>query len=201
MVIAHHLMLTGYGHWLPNEPRGSMSLTTHSPKLAQLAHTHFGRRKRQPSLEELRAFYRKARPYLAHEVLWFGATGRKVIAEAMDDAIQRERFTCYACAVLTNHVHLLVRKHWLKGEEMSSLFREAAREELTAEGLAPKGHPVFSADVCDHYKSDPEAVRRCARYIEGNFRKHKLPVVKYDFVTPYDGWPFRKRVAPRKKTT
>ncbi|OQB82433.1 MAG: hypothetical protein BWX88_03985 [Planctomycetes bacterium ADurb.Bin126] len=26
MVIGHHLMFTGYGHWLPNDPRGSLSL-------------------------------------------------------------------------------------------------------------------------------------------------------------------------------
>ncbi|MDY7010290.1 MAG: hypothetical protein SVV80_05990 [Planctomycetota bacterium] len=192
MVIAHHLILTGYGHWLPNDPRGSMSLKTYAPELSQLAEAHFGRRKTQPPREELRRFYRRARKYLAYDVLWFNSAERQAIAEAIGEVIRRERLTCYACAVLTNHAHLLIRKHKLKGEEMSRMFKDAAREKLQREKLAPVEHPVFSADICDFYKSDSRAVVVCAGYIQQNFRKHNIPEVTYKFTTTYDGWPFRK---------
>jgi len=193
MVIAHHVILTGYGHWLPNDPRGSMSLATYCPRLAQLAEAHFGRKARQPSPAELRAFYRRANPMLHFDVLWFDGAERQAISEALGETARQHRLTCYACAVLTNHVHLLVRKHRLSGEAMSRLFKDASRGRLIERALAPPEHPVFSADACDFYKSDPESVRRCVRYIEGNFRKHNLLMTRYGFVVPYDGWPFHKR--------
>ncbi len=192
MVIAHHLILTGYGHWLPNDPRGSMSLEAYTPKLAQLAEAHFGRKKKQPSRDELRGFYRKARKYLAYDVLWFDSAERQAIAEAIGEVIRRERLTCYACAVLSNHAYLLIRKHKLKGEEMSGFFKDASREKLQQANMALPEHPVFSADVCDFYKSDTRAVRACIKYIQDHFGKHKLPEVEYEFVTPYDDWPFHK---------
>lgn len=192
MVIAHHLILTGYGHWLPNDLRGSMSPETYTPKLSQLAEVHFGRKKQQPSREELRRFYREARKYLAYDVLWFDGAERQAVAEAISEVIRRERLTCYACAVLSNHVHLLIRKHRLKGEDMSRFFKDASREKLRRANLSPPEHPVFSADTCDFYKSDTRAVRVCVRYIQENFRKHKLSEVEYEFVTPYDNWPLRK---------
>ena len=76
MVIAHHLILTGYGHWLPNDPRGSMSVETYCPELARVAETHFGRKKQQPRREELRRFHQIAQKLLAHEVVWFNVAER-----------------------------------------------------------------------------------------------------------------------------
>lgn len=198
MVIAHHLILTGYGHWLPNDPRGSMSVETYCPELARVAETHFGRKKQQPTREELRRFYQIAQKLLAHEVLWFNVAERQAVAEALGEAMRRERLTCYACAVLTNHAHLLIRKHRLKGEEMSRAFKVAARERLRRAGLVSEDHPVFSADVCDMYKSDPQAVGNCIRYIHDNFRKHDLPTIEYDYVVPYEGWCLHKRKGVRR---
>ena len=196
MVIAHHLILTGYGHWLPNDPRGSMSLKTYSPELAQLAEAHFGRRQRQPTLAQLRAFYRKAEGMLAFPVLWFDENARDTIAGAIGGAIESRRLTCYACAVLRNHVHLLIRKHGLSGEEMSHRFRDAARAAIAGADLCNAGHPVFSADVCDHYKSDPQSVRACIDYIRANPRRHRLPPQTHEFIAPYDDWPHSHQRIP-----
>lgn len=193
MIIAHHLILTGYGHWLPNDPRGSMSLKTYAPQLAQLAEAHFGRKDHQPSREELRNFYRVAAGHLSHGVLWFDDAERQVIAHALGKVIEAAALTCYACVVLSNHVHLLVRKHKLKGEQMSSRFKATARDALRQANLAPEDHLVFSADCCDMYKSTPEQVRRCIGYVHDNFQKHRIVPVRYDFVQPCDNWPFHKR--------
>jgi len=172
-----------------------MSLKVYSPRLARLAEVHFGRKREQPARAELRAFYRQARRYLAHDVLWFDDAQRQGVAEAVGDVIRGHRLTCYACAVLSNHVHLLIRKHKLKGQEMHRLFREAAKEKLSANKLVPADHPVFSADVLDVFKSDPRSVQACIAYVEGNFAKHGLVPVKYAFIVPYDRWPFHKRLA------
>lgn len=77
MIIAHHIILTGYGHWLPNDPRGSLSKCFRAPELRALGEIHFGRKKTQPSAEELKAFYAKAREYLKHPILWFDHAKRQ----------------------------------------------------------------------------------------------------------------------------
>jgi len=200
MLIAHHIILTGYGHWLPNDPRGSMSQEVHAPELAPLAEAHFGRRKVQPTRQELRTFYKEAQKHLAYPLIWFEGAERQAIAKAFGEVIKNERLTCYACAILPNHVHLLIRKHRLSAEEMMRLFKEAGRKAIRGPASARADHPVFSAASCHLYKSSVQAMWACIRYIEGNLAKHNLPKVGYDFVTPYDNWPFHKsgRASKRK---
>ena len=199
MVIGYHIILTGYGHWLPNDPRGSMSRDVFSKRPAELADAHFGRKNPQPTREQLRAFHREAAERLAYQVLWFESAERQAAANAFGRVIRAERLTCYACAVLTDHAHLLIRKHHLRAEQMSRPLKDAVRDALHRARLAPADHPVFSADSCHLYKSDPESMWKCIRYIKSNFAKHNLPDPHYDFITPYDNWPFHKNNRARKR--
>ena len=48
IVIAHHLIWTLYGWWLPNDPRGSCSRVIRSDLLKQLGDLHYGRKRIQP---------------------------------------------------------------------------------------------------------------------------------------------------------
>lgn len=195
MIIAHHLILTGYGHWLPNDPRGSMSERVHTEGVAELGEHHYGRRKEQPSREELRGFHRRAEEELAHAVLWWDNAERQALVEAFGEAIVGEKLTCYACAVLSNHVHLLIRKHRLNADQLIGLLKDAGRSAIQGKRLSPDGHPVFSADSCHVFKSDPQSVRVCVHYIERNYAKHHLaPPMPCDFVVPYDNWPFHKNM-------
>ncbi|HEX9660013.1 MAG TPA: hypothetical protein VGA18_06905, partial [Rhodothermales bacterium] len=43
-IIAHHLIWTLYGHWLPNDLRGSGSDVVRDPKLQPLGDVHQGRK-------------------------------------------------------------------------------------------------------------------------------------------------------------
>jgi hypothetical protein len=192
MVIAHHIILTGYGHWLPNDPRGSMSHEVHAPRIAELGPLHYGRKEVQPSRSELRAFHHGAKERLYHPVLWWDDAGRQALADAIGGVVVREKLTCYACSVLRDHVHLLVRKHRLKAQQMSEAFRAAGREQLVRLGMAGDDHPVFSADPCHLFKSSPQEVRSCVRYIHDNYVKHRLAPVQASWVVPYDGWPQRE---------
>jgi len=181
---------------LPNDPRGSNSGRTYAPELAALAQRHFGRRREQPSPEELREFYRIAARRLAHPILWFDVGTRETIADAIGGIIARDRLTCYACAVLVDHVHLLIRRHRLGGKEILRSFKEGVRGRLYSSGLVPDVHPVFSADECILFKSDVRSVRNCIAYIQDNYPKHGLRPVTHDFVAPYDNWPFHKDLQP-----
>ena len=193
MVLAHHLILMGYGHWLPNDPRGSWSSEVESERLKDLGAPHWGRKKVQPSRDELREFHQCADPELAFPKLWFDTLQRAMIVGAIGEIAKREKLTCWACAVLPNHVHMLVRAHRLEGEEMLELFKGRAREMLVTRGFAPPHHPVFSASKGDVFKRSPAEIRSCIKYIWDNFAKHNIPPERYPFVADYDGWPERRR--------
>src|SRR5687768_5576422 len=118
LVIAHHLIWTLYGWWLPNDPRGSCSTGIKSDVLAQLGDLHLGRKKVQPAGREIRAFYQEARPLLKHPLLQFDETARTLVAAGFAHAVADANLTCWACAILPDHIHVLVRKHRLTAEEM-----------------------------------------------------------------------------------
>ena len=191
MILAHHLILTGYGHWLPNDPRGSMSHEVRSRPLRGLGEHHYGRKPVQPSRPELREFHQKAKEPLRFAVRWFDEPERQVLIQAAGQVVQEKRLTCYAAAVLDNHLHLLIRRHSMQGQEIVRLFKDRLAAGLHETALFHPEHPVFSEDSCVIFKNDRIAIRTCIAYILDNFAKHKLPVEIYPFVQDYDGWPHR----------
>jgi hypothetical protein len=100
IVIAHHLVMTAYGWWLPNDPRGSTSDRVACISLDDLGEHHFGRRKKQPRSKDIRQFYREAEDALKHELLEFRSAEIQAVAEGFADAVAEHRYTCYACAIL-----------------------------------------------------------------------------------------------------
>ena len=96
IVIAHHLIWTAYGWWLPNDPRGSGSSTIRNDVLAELGDVHFGRKRVQPAGREVREFYREAAELLKHPLLTFDERERErvAIADGFAQAIDAEHYTC-----------------------------------------------------------------------------------------------------------
>src|SRR5436309_2033162 len=100
IVIAHHLIWTAYGWWLPNDPRGSGSRSVATDVIAELGELHYGRKKVQPPGRLVREFYEQAAKVLKHPLLKLDEQSRLVVAEAFGEVIRRESYTCYACAVM-----------------------------------------------------------------------------------------------------
>src|SRR5205807_3404629 len=125
LVIAHHLIWTAYGWWLPNDPRGSGSQTIRSDILAELGELHFGRKAVQPAGKVVRGFYEKAAELLKHPLLTFDDSCRLLIADAFAEVITNDRYTCYACAIMPDHVHAVLRKHKDTAEAMVDHLKEA----------------------------------------------------------------------------
>jgi len=197
LVIAYHLIWTAYGWWLPNDPRGSGSSIIRCNVLADLGALQFGRKRAQPAGQMVRQFYEEAAPLLRHPLLSFDDRMRIAIAAAFAATIEKQRYTCYACAVMPDHVHVLVRKHKHQAEEMIEAFRAASHAKLTAERLLPAGHPVWSSGAgwkvfLDH----PDEVRRTIGYVEQNPVKIGLAVQRWNFVKQYDGWPLHPGHSP-----
>lgn len=189
LVIGYHLIWTGYGWWLPNDPRGSGSKTVATDVIAELGELHYGRRAVQPSSKAIREFYRQARVVLKFPLLMLDAGQREYIAAGFAEEISRQRYTCYACAVMPDHVHLLIRKHKHQAEEMIENLQRAGRRGLLESSDIDSDHPIWTPDGWKVFLDRPNAVRSVIRYIEDNPMKAKMPKQNWPFVTLYDGWP------------
>lgn len=136
IIIAHHLVLHGYGHWLPNDPLG----------------------------------------------------------EAFAEVIQRERYTVRACAVLSNHAHLCIRRHRDDGRTMWKKLAAESQRRLRLFADVPENHPVWSDRPYVVFLYVPDEVHGRVRYIEGNPAKESLSPQRLPFVASYDGWPRPKAI-------
>lgn len=172
-----------------------MSVNLRNHPLSQLGEIHLGRKSVQPTPNVLRDFYKNAQPHIQHPIMWFEEGERIAIANSCRREILGRRLTCYACAILPNHAHLLVRVHKITGREMIEMLKLCSRTGLMIEAGFPPAHPVWSEDVADMYKFTPQQVRTTLRYICQNPSKHRLPQQQWDFVTPYDDWPLHKKHA------
>jgi REP element-mobilizing transposase RayT len=196
MVIAHHLIWTAYGYWLPNDPRGSMSKTIACDVIAELGELHYGRKKVQPLGREVQEFHSAAKSVLKHSLLDFAVCDFPAIADALAETIREHKYTCYACAIMPDHIHILIRKHKHLSEDMLDNFQQTSRLRLHNLGLRPDDHPVWGGPGWKVFLDTPTDIRRTIHYIEGNPPKWRLPRQQWPFVIEYDGWPLHPGHSP-----
>jgi REP element-mobilizing transposase RayT len=200
-VIAHHLIFTGYGHWLPNDPRGSGSRDLRKELFEVLGPIHQGRKRVQPPRSQLRSFYKNATPLLKHPPLWFDEKARTVIAEAVRQVLRSRVYTCWAFAVMCNHMHLCIRKHRDLDEIIWSTVAEATARAARSHFDVPGDHRIWADRPYMVFLESPDDIRRVAAYIERNPEKEGLPRQAWDFVKPYDNWPFHKTPQRRENAS
>ena len=97
-------------------------------------------------------------------------------------------YTCYACAIMPDRVHLLIRKHRDKAEQMIEHFQDASREAIVEAGLRDRDHPVWGGPGWKVFLETREDIERVVRYIEENPIRARRPKQTWDFVIRYDGW-------------
>lgn len=193
IVIAHHLIFTAYGWWLPNDPRGSGSNLIHNDPIAELGELHHGRKSLQPAGRDVAAFYAQASEVLAYPLRRFDEAQISMIADAFADVIAERKYTCYACAIMADHVHLCIRKHRDTAEEMMEHLKALSRKRLRENGGFASDHPVWVGGLgwkvfLDH----PKDVRRTIGYINRNPRSRQ----RWPFVIEYNDWPLHEGHSP-----
>ena len=185
IILASHLIWTGYGHWLPNDPRGSGSDSLRKDELAPLGPIHHGRKSVQPPRSELKQFYREAEEMLEHETLWFNDGMRRAIGEAMGRAVRKRGYTVFAFAVCSNHVHAVIRTHRDRSETIWTNLADAGREALRESRLVAPKHPVWATRPYKVYLRTHEDVRGRIQYVQQNPVKERLPPQRWGFVRPF----------------
>jgi len=198
LVIAYHLIWTVYGSWLPNDPRGSTSRQIASEHISELGELHFGRKKIQPASRDIQDFYEEAGNVLKHTPLEIRGAAVDVVADALAEVIAHQHYTCYACAIMPDHIHILIRKHKHRAEEMIEHLQTESRKRLIQTRHVPSDHPVWTAGGgWAPFLGHPDDIERTISYIENNPLKIGLPgPQRWPFVVPYDRWPLHEGHSP-----
>ena len=216
MIIAHHLIFTNYGYWLPNDPRGSLPREVLIPKIANLGPHHYGRKQNQPKSKELNEFRERAQEVLKFPIIIFNNEQTQIIARGFAQAIEQFKYTCYACVIMPDHVHVIIRKHRDKAEQMIENLQTTSRDflleidptfrtssadssfstscaDLSLRNALPdssfrKDHPIWGGPGYKVFLSTTADMHRTIKYVEDNPIKIKRLKQTHPFVTPYNNW-------------
>ena len=197
MILGSHVILSAYGFWLPNDPRGSWSQFVGSWELSR-----FGRATKIDSRESVAARPHDKRHRLAAKgalqrpPVRFDGRQARAIGRGFAALAARSRLTIWACAILPEHVHLVLASHGYDAAQAANLLKGQATRQLRAENLHPvameagpgqRPPSVWARGLWKVYLFRPEDVCRAIRYVEGNPMREGLPPQRWPFATRYEG--------------
>jgi len=208
MVLAHHIIFTAYGFWLPNDPRGSWSdfvaawelfraggKATKTDERRSLARDAHDARKR---LEVKRS--------LKHPPVQFTGPQALAIANGFREACADAGYVFYALAILPEHVHGVLGRHDSAVTRIVGQLKSRATHQMRVAGLHPfqdgrtadTALPTPWAQGCwKVFLNSDEDVARAIEYVENNPLKENKPRQRWSFVAPYV--PHYEGDAPRRR--
>ena len=198
MIHGYHLILTMYGNWLPNDPRGCWSDFVGRWELVL-----FGRTRRtllKKSLSELTPQEVATRSAAQRSLLYRAVTldddQVKAIAAGFAEVVRKGGYTVWACAIMPQHTHLVIARHTYKVEQIATLLKGGATRQIVEEARHPihtqliqSGElPSIWARGCwKSYLDNDEAIINAIRYVENNPIEEGKPRQHWTWVTPYQG--------------
>jgi REP element-mobilizing transposase RayT len=206
-----------YGFWLPNDPRGSGSDYIASWELFRYGpatKTHSRRSvAHKPHDHKLRLEAKQALKYPPVEI-----TGQQavIVAKAFWKAAQEAEYQVHACAILPDHLHLVIGWHWRDIRLIVGHLRAKATKALRDHGEPPfddifqqgpfssvacnalneqdaqhaqkavAQRPVWGAHGWNVPLDNPDSVDRAIRYAENNPEKEGKPRQHWRMVVPFE---------------
>ena len=197
-VFAYHLIITAYGFWLPNDPRGSWSDFVRSWELFLFGGPATRTQVRRSLAREPHDVAKRleAKRHLVREPVVFTGVQARAIARGFASYVERSGLVIYACSILPKHVHLVVKRHTCAIEQVARLLKGAATAQLLKEGLHPfSDTPYRDGSIPTRWArhawsvflhEDAEVVR-AIRYTRGNPQKEGKRPQTFSFITPFPG--------------
>jgi len=196
-VLAFHFILSAYGFWLPNDPRGSWSETIRAFHL--LRHGDATKVNTHRSLAHDahdRAARLAAKRDLKYPPVRFTGKQAVLIARGFAEAIAEHGYVIHALAILPDHVHLAMAWHARHIDDIAAHLKAKATLRMSKAGM----HPMAAHAGADGRMPSPwarnywcpfiwdvEHLRLAIRYVEANPIKAGLRRQRWEIVTPFVG--------------
>ena len=165
-VLAYHLIITAYGFWLPNDPRGSWSEFVRAWDLFRAGGkaTKISDHRSVAHVPHDRAKRLETKKHVVREAVRFSGLQARAIANGFADYVRRSGCIIFACAVMPDHVHFVVERFRYPIEKVARQLKAAATTSLFDERL----HPFQTEHYADRRAPSPWGVvglpRRRARH-------------------------------------
>lgn len=196
MVIASHVILSAYGFWLPNDPRGSWSEFVGAWELFRAAGraTTTDSRRSAAGVSHNRTARLEAKASLKYPPVSFDELQRTTVGAGFGRFCASSGLVMLACAVLPEHVHLVMARHRYAVEQAATLLKGAASRALEEAGIHPLARfprrhgrlaTCWSRGEWKVFLTEAEHVARAVEYVEQNPIKEGLPHQHWPFVRDY----------------
>jgi REP element-mobilizing transposase RayT len=111
----------------------------------------------------------------------------RAIVEGFAVALAEADYQIHACAVLPDHVHLVIGWHPRNIRQIVGHLKAKATRRLKQAGLwNDRERPIWGAHGWNVYLDSFEAVRRAIRYVERNPLKEGKRLQRWSIVTPFN---------------
>ena len=195
MVIAYHAIFTAYGFWLPNDPRGSWSDFVAAWELFKYGPaTTTDTRRSVAGAQHNQAFREQAKEGSKYPPVTFNGLQARAVARGFAHAIRRSSYVLHACAILPDHVHMIVARHEQRIEQVVQQFKGEATKQLLSEAMHPlsvfvrgddKPATPWARKCWKVFLDREEDVLRAIRYVENNPTKEGLAIQPWKFIVPW----------------
>jgi REP element-mobilizing transposase RayT len=197
-MLGWHLIFSTYGFWLPNDERGSGSVRVRAQHIYDAAgeatKVHTTRSvAHKPHDVRLRRLAKEALKYQAVE---FSGIQARAVARGIAAVVPKVGLVVHACAIMPDHVHLVVARHRLGGDELLACIKRAGTRGLNDDGLHPMREysrangrlpSPWGARGWKVMLFTPQHMRAGIRYVERNPIRAGFKAQRWSFVVPYLG--------------
>jgi REP element-mobilizing transposase RayT len=187
MVIAYHCIFGMYGFWLPNDPRGSGSDYIGSWELFRYGPAT---RRRSPRslahVEHDRAERRAAKLALRFPPVELSGAQARAAVEGFALAAWEGEYAVHACAIMPNHVHLVIGRHARDIRRIVAHLKGRATQTLIQRELWPDDHrPIWGEHSWSVFLNNADSVEHAIAYVEDNPVKEGKRPQKWSFVQEF----------------
>jgi REP element-mobilizing transposase RayT len=196
MVLGSHVIFGAYGFWLPNDPRGSWSDFVGSWELFRFgAATKTTETVSVAGRPHDRIMRFQAKKALKHPPVEFSGIQARAVGYGFAEYVEKAGLAVWACAILPDHVHLVLARHHLKVESLVIQLKGDATERLIDERIHPfadrkdkrgRTPKCFARGEWKVFLNSAEDIVRAIRYVENNPLKEGKPPQRWKFVKPFD---------------
>jgi REP element-mobilizing transposase RayT len=145
-MLASHVILSMYGFWLPNDPRGSWSDFVAAWELLRFGGaTKVSTRDSVAYVAHDRKKRWEAKGALKYPPVLLNGVQARAVGRGFAQAVKESGYQIYACSILEDHVHLALAPHARTIEQVVRHLRGRATQRLRAEGI----HPLASYERAD----------------------------------------------------
>ena len=191
-VLWYHAVLSAYGFWLPNDPRGSWSDFVHAWDLFRSGGpaTKVSARRSHAHDPHDRASRLAAKAHLKYSPARFDPPARRSIGSGFAQACAEFGFVLHAAAIGFDHAHLIIARDARRPvEQIVAVLKARATARMKADGTHPMRHhpgcPTAWASGCwSVFIDDARQLRNAIAYVERHPMKEGLPPQHWSFVTP-----------------